>query len=272
MGSTLVFCCSARLKRQLNRRSSDFVSRGHYGHAAEKVSATGNRRTPALRVVVGRPDSWFKSRRSAMASSSGPVRSSQRRWLGGRRARRRRKRGNAPLANLGAKPADHHVEGRWLVTKPRGDPGQRASLHEGSSQCFLTAMERELGIEKEATTGSKIHDACSHPFNCFLSSVRPSLRSYRNADKTVPRGLGSAICRGQGDRQEINYQSRACGHTNPTRMRVDRRSHALASASVPRLRVGVSVARLRSPGIDAIARNRSILALVSTRRSPKPNA
>ena len=42
-----------------------------------------------------------------------------------------------------------------------------------------------------------------------------------------------------GDRQEINDQGRARGHTNPTRQRGDRRCHALASASVPRWRVGL---------------------------------
>jgi hypothetical protein len=85
----------------------------------------------------------------------------------GARARRRRKAGNAPLANLGVKPADHHVEGSWLVTKPRGDLGQRASLHEESSQYFVTAVEREFGIDKEAMSESKIQDARSHPLTVF---------------------------------------------------------------------------------------------------------
>jgi hypothetical protein len=85
----------------------------------------------------------------------------------GARARRRRKEGNQPIANLGVKPADHHVEGSWLVTKPRGDLGQRAGLHEESSHCFVTAVEREFGIETEATTRSKIYGARSHPLTVF---------------------------------------------------------------------------------------------------------
>jgi hypothetical protein len=63
----------------------------------------------------------------------------------------------------------------------------------------------------------------------------------------------------QGDRQEIIYQGRARGHTNPTRKRGDRRGHALALASVPRLRVGLVFSSLLGPGIHAITRNRSIL-------------
>jgi hypothetical protein len=42
-----------------------------------------------------------------------------------------------------------------------------------------------------------------------------------------------------GDWQEINYLDHARGDTNPTRQRGDRRRHALASASVPRWRVGL---------------------------------
>src|SRR5271166_1309782 len=44
---------------------------------------------------------------------------------------------------------------------------------------------------------------------------------------------------GLGDWQEINYLDHARGDTNPTRQRGDRRRHALASASVPRWRVGL---------------------------------
>ena len=56
---------------------------------------------------------------------------------------------------------------------------------------FLTAMERELGIEKEATTGSKIHDACSSRFNCFRSSYG---RVYvPTATPTKPSPEGSAL-------------------------------------------------------------------------------
>ena len=42
-----------------------------------------------------------------------------------------------------------------------------------------------------------------------------------------------------GDWQEINYLDHARGDTNPTRQQGDRRRHALASASVPRWRVGL---------------------------------
>ena len=45
----------------------------------------------------------------------------------------------------------------------------------------------------------------------------------------------------KGDRQEITYQGHAPGLTNPTCERGDRRCHALASATVPRLR------RVRKP-------------------------
>src|SRR5208283_4263585 len=53
---------------------------------------------------------------------------------------------------------------------------------------------------------------------------------------SVPGGKGLPRL---GDWQEINYLDHARGDTNPTRQRGDRRRHALASASVPRWRVGL---------------------------------
>jgi hypothetical protein len=61
-GSTFVFCFSARLKRQHDRRRLRRRFRVRFEHAAERVSGTRNRKTPALRVGSRRPDSRFKSR------------------------------------------------------------------------------------------------------------------------------------------------------------------------------------------------------------------
>src|SRR5208337_1036823 len=54
-----------------------------------------------------------------------------------------------------------------------------------------------------------------------------------------PCGRGGLAQFRLGDWQEINYLDHARGDTNPTRQRGDRRRHALASASVPRWRVGL---------------------------------
>jgi hypothetical protein len=85
----------------------------------------------------------------------------------GARDRRGRKGGNAPLSKLGTKPADHHLEGVWLVTELCGDLGHGAILEEESSQRFIPTVEGQLGLKEETTAELTIHEVGSHQLTVF---------------------------------------------------------------------------------------------------------
>jgi hypothetical protein len=78
------------------------------------------------------------------------------------RARRGRKGGDAPLSNLGAKPTDHHLEGGAPVTKLGSDLGHRAIVDEDRAQRLRATMKGQVGLQEEATAGSRIHQGGSH--------------------------------------------------------------------------------------------------------------
>jgi hypothetical protein len=83
------------------------------------------------------------------------------------RARRGRKGGDLPPADLGTKPTDHHLEGGALVTELGGDLGGGAMVDEDRTQRLVAAVKGQVGLEEEAKAGLSIPHGGSPQLTVF---------------------------------------------------------------------------------------------------------
>ena len=127
----------------------------------------------------------LKSRWSAIGASSGPVRSSHRRWPGGRPRPSGTKRGDAPPSKLGTEPADHHMAGVWLGTELCGDLGHGAILEEEPAQRLIPTVEGQLGLQEETTAELTIPEVGSHQLTVFCPPAGRELTQNNDPGKAT---------------------------------------------------------------------------------------
>ncbi len=109
--------------------------------------------------------------------------------------------------------------------------GRSTEATDGPARVIRRGMARRRVAGRLSPRICRGHDCSGSCDGTFVTCTRASKRPIKDCDGRLDRLR-------YGDWQEIDDQVRACGHTNLTRKRGDRRCHAPASASVPRLRDG----------------------------------